>query len=49
MILCRHPFSITSAPKDEYLSLHIRNAGDWTEELVKRFEKVYFYTYFLLD
>ncbi|CAK9314461.1 unnamed protein product [Citrullus colocynthis] len=35
-----HPFSITSAPGDDYLSLHIRKAGDWTEELVNRFEKV---------
>ncbi|XP_004148243.2 putative respiratory burst oxidase homolog protein H isoform X3 [Cucumis sativus] len=34
-----HPFSITSAPDDEYLSLHIRNAGDWTEKLVERFGK----------
>ncbi|XP_038902140.1 putative respiratory burst oxidase homolog protein H [Benincasa hispida] len=34
-----HPFSITSAPGDDYLSLHIRKAGDWTEELVNRFEK----------
>ncbi|XWS28910.1 hypothetical protein CRYUN_Cryun25bG0112300 [Craigia yunnanensis] len=25
-----HPFSITSAPKDDYLSVHIRTLGDWT-------------------
>ncbi|WZZ18686.1 hypothetical protein YC2023_111775 [Brassica napus] len=30
---CRHPFSITSAPGDEQLSVHIRTQGDWTEEL----------------
>ncbi|XP_010273898.1 PREDICTED: respiratory burst oxidase homolog protein E [Nelumbo nucifera] len=28
-----HPFSITSAPRDDYLSVHIRTVGDWTEEL----------------
>ncbi|KAJ3688500.1 hypothetical protein LUZ61_017664 [Rhynchospora tenuis] len=25
-----HPFSITSAPGDEYLSIHMRCRGDWT-------------------
>lgn len=29
----RHPFSITSAPGDDQLSVHIRTLGDWTEEL----------------
>ncbi|XP_015077625.1 respiratory burst oxidase homolog protein D isoform X1 [Solanum pennellii] len=28
-----HPFSITSAPGDEYLSVHIRTVGDWTTKL----------------
>lgn len=28
-----HPFSITSAPGDDYLSVHIRTVGDWTQEL----------------
>ncbi|XP_016461963.1 respiratory burst oxidase homolog protein E-like [Nicotiana tabacum] len=28
-----HPFSITSAPGDDYLSVHIRTIGDWTSEL----------------
>ncbi|XP_038700189.1 respiratory burst oxidase homolog protein E-like isoform X2 [Tripterygium wilfordii] len=28
-----HPFSITSAPGDDYLSVHIRIVGDWTKEL----------------
>ncbi|VYS59469.1 unnamed protein product [Arabidopsis thaliana] len=32
-----HPFSITSAPGDEYLSVHIRALGDWTSELRNRF------------
>ncbi|KAL1321415.1 hypothetical protein HN51_066223 [Arachis hypogaea] len=35
-----HPFSITSAPGDDYLSVHIRTLGDWTTELRKRFEQV---------
>lgn len=29
----RHPFSITSAPDDDYISVHIRQLGDWTQEL----------------
>ncbi|XP_052171721.1 respiratory burst oxidase homolog protein A-like [Diospyros lotus] len=28
-----HPFSITSAPGDDYLSIHIRQLGDWTQQL----------------
>ncbi|XP_024019133.1 putative respiratory burst oxidase homolog protein H [Morus notabilis] len=32
-----HPFSITSAPGDDYLSVHIRTLGDWTTELKNRF------------
>ncbi|WCJ41146.1 hypothetical protein M5689_022028 [Euphorbia peplus] len=35
-----HPFSITSAPGDDYLSVHIRTLGDWTTELKSMFEKV---------
>ncbi|KAJ4954922.1 hypothetical protein NE237_011705 [Protea cynaroides] len=35
-----HPFSITSAPGDDYLSVHIRQLGDWTNELKRVFEKV---------
>ncbi|GKE72693.1 putative respiratory burst oxidase homolog protein H [Tanacetum coccineum] len=35
----RHPFSITSAPGDEYLSLHIRTLGDWTTTLKNEFAK----------
>ena len=26
-----HPFTLTSAPADEYLSVHVRVAGDWTK------------------
>ncbi|KAK1262965.1 hypothetical protein QJS04_geneDACA013560 [Acorus gramineus] len=32
-----HPFSITSAPGDDHLSVHIRTVGDWTEELRRVF------------
>ncbi|KAM4097583.1 hypothetical protein ACJW30_07G012200 [Castanea mollissima] len=32
-----HPFSITSAPGDDYLSVHIRIVGDWTQELKRIF------------
>ncbi|XP_062091819.1 respiratory burst oxidase homolog protein B-like [Humulus lupulus] len=28
-----HPFSLTSTPKDDYLSVHIRTLGDWTMQL----------------
>ncbi|KAF3340122.1 respiratory burst oxidase protein B [Carex littledalei] len=28
-----HPFSITSAPGDDFLSIHVRQLGDWTREL----------------
>lgn len=31
-----HPFTITSAPDDAYLSVHIRSSGDWTSELIKK-------------
>ncbi|KAH6783335.1 respiratory burst oxidase protein F [Perilla frutescens var. hirtella] len=32
-----HPFSITSAPDDDFLSIHIRQLGDWTHELKRVF------------
>nr|AKS03954.1 respiratory burst oxidase-like protein 1 [Rubia cordifolia] len=35
-----HPFSITSAPRDEYLSVHIRTLGDWTRQLRAVFSEV---------
>ncbi|KAL8191661.1 hypothetical protein R6Q57_028392 [Mikania cordata] len=34
-----HPFTITSAPGDEYLSVHIRTLGDWTKALREEFAK----------
>lgn len=36
----RHPFSITSAPDDDYLSVHIRTLGDWTRQLRTVFSEV---------
>lgn len=36
----RHPFSITSAPGDDYLSVHIRTLGDWTRQLRTVFSEV---------
>lgn len=33
----RHPFSITSAPDDDYLSVHIKIVGDWTGSLNAKF------------
>ncbi|KAL3529023.1 hypothetical protein ACH5RR_008345 [Cinchona calisaya] len=35
-----HPFSITSAPRDDYLSVHIRTLGDWTRQLRTVFSEV---------
>lgn len=30
-----HPFTLTSAPEDEYFSVHIRRVGNWTNDLAK--------------
>ncbi|GMQ09420.1 hypothetical protein CsSME_00052806 [Camellia sinensis var. sinensis] len=35
-----HPFSITSSPGDDYLSVHIRTLGDWTRQLRTVFSAV---------
>ncbi|KAI7740677.1 hypothetical protein M8C21_025560 [Ambrosia artemisiifolia] len=34
-----HPFSITSAPSDDYLSVHIRALGDWTKQINESYSK----------
>ncbi|GJN16061.1 hypothetical protein PR202_gb03011 [Eleusine coracana subsp. coracana] len=39
--LQRHPFSITSAPGDDYISVHIQTRGDWTQELKRIFVENY--------
>ncbi|KAF9513876.1 hypothetical protein BS47DRAFT_1295638 [Hydnum rufescens UP504] len=31
-----HPFTITSAPEDPYVSIHIRQVGDWTQAVGER-------------
>ena len=31
-----HPFTITSTPDDQNLTVHIRLTGDWTKELKKK-------------
>lgn len=40
--MCRHPFSITSAPQDDYLSVHIKSLGDWTKAIKGVFSEVLF-------
>uniref|UniRef100_A0A8C9DSE1 NADPH oxidase 3 n=1 Tax=Prolemur simus TaxID=1328070 RepID=A0A8C9DSE1_PROSS len=32
-----HPFTLTSAPQEDFFSVHIREAGDWTRALLKAF------------
>ncbi|XP_062170231.1 respiratory burst oxidase homolog protein F-like isoform X2 [Alnus glutinosa] len=34
-----HPFSLTSAPEDEYLSVHIRTLGDWSYQMYSQFQE----------
>ncbi|XP_050937029.1 respiratory burst oxidase homolog protein A-like isoform X1 [Cucumis melo] len=34
-----HPYSLTSAPQDSHLSVHIRNLGDWSYELYSLFHE----------
>ncbi|CAF4835238.1 unnamed protein product [Rotaria socialis] len=31
-----HPFTVTSAAEDTYVSVHVRTAGNWTSDLVKK-------------
>lgn len=35
-----HPFTMTSAPEEEFFSVHIRSAGDWTEKLIDIMQKL---------
>lgn len=32
-----HPFTLTSAPEDDFFSVHIRSVGDWTGALFSAF------------
>ncbi|CAN6585062.1 unnamed protein product [Malus baccata var. baccata] len=34
-----HPFSLTSGPEDDYLSVHIRTAGDWSYQIYSLFQE----------
>ncbi|XP_073226750.1 respiratory burst oxidase homolog protein A-like isoform X2 [Cicer arietinum] len=34
-----HPFSLTSGPQDEYLSVHIRTLGDWSYQIYDLFQE----------
>ncbi|XP_053130013.1 NADPH oxidase 1 isoform X2 [Hemicordylus capensis] len=34
-----HPFTLTSAPEEDFFSAHIREAGDWTGALIEAFER----------
>lgn len=34
-----HPFTLTSAPEEDYFSIHIRAAGDWTDRLIDTFQQ----------
>ncbi|EHB12428.1 NADPH oxidase 1 [Heterocephalus glaber] len=34
-----HPFTLTSAPEEDFFSIHIRAAGNWTENLIRAFEQ----------
>ncbi|KAJ1723499.1 hypothetical protein LPJ53_002156 [Coemansia erecta] len=33
-----HPFTLTSAPEDDEISVHIWIAGDWTRRLIEKFQ-----------
>ncbi|XP_052010700.1 NADPH oxidase 1 isoform X2 [Xyrauchen texanus] len=35
-----HPFTMTSAPEEDFFSVHIRSAGDWTEKLIQLVENL---------
>ncbi|TKY55030.1 Respiratory burst oxidase-like protein F [Spatholobus suberectus] len=34
-----HPFSVTSGPQDDYLSVHIRTLGDWSYQIYDLFQE----------
>uniref|UniRef100_H3C1W5 NADPH oxidase 1 n=1 Tax=Tetraodon nigroviridis TaxID=99883 RepID=H3C1W5_TETNG len=35
-----HPFTMTSAPEEDFFSVHIRSAGDWTDKLIDIMQKL---------
>uniref|UniRef100_A0A8C2U082 NADPH oxidase 1 n=1 Tax=Coturnix japonica TaxID=93934 RepID=A0A8C2U082_COTJA len=34
-----HPFTLTSAPEEDFFCIHIRAAGDWTERIIDTFQQ----------
>eukprot|EP00658_Telonema_sp_P-2_P029879 TRINITY_DN2265_c0_g1_i5.p1 TRINITY_DN2265_c0_g1~~TRINITY_DN2265_c0_g1_i5.p1 ORF type:complete len:495 (-),score=115.02 TRINITY_DN2265_c0_g1_i5:484-1968(-) len=34
-----HPFTLTSAPHENFVEVHVRGLGDWTDELCRQFEE----------
>ncbi|KAF6160358.1 hypothetical protein GIB67_019127 [Kingdonia uniflora] len=38
--LTRHPFSLTSAPDDDHLSVHIRTLDNWSYQTYSLFQEV---------
>ncbi|XP_036381059.1 cytochrome b-245 heavy chain-like isoform X1 [Megalops cyprinoides] len=35
-----HPFTMTSAPEEDFFSVHIRSVGDWTQKLIDILEQL---------
>ncbi|XP_036404541.1 NADPH oxidase 1 isoform X2 [Megalops cyprinoides] len=35
-----HPFTMTSAPEEDFFSVHIRSVGDWTQKLISMVEQL---------
>ncbi|KAM8910820.1 NADPH oxidase 1 isoform 2-T2 [Spinachia spinachia] len=35
-----HPFTMTSAPEEDFFAVHIRSAGDWTDKLIDIMQKL---------
>ncbi|KAG5851845.1 NADPH oxidase 1 [Anguilla anguilla] len=35
-----HPFTMTSAPEEDFFSVHIRSVGDWTQQLISMVEQL---------
>uniref|UniRef100_A0A8C8FVH3 FAD-binding FR-type domain-containing protein n=1 Tax=Oncorhynchus tshawytscha TaxID=74940 RepID=A0A8C8FVH3_ONCTS len=35
-----HPFTMTSAPEEDFFSVHIRSVGDWTQKLISIVEQM---------
>lgn len=40
LLKSRHPYSLTSAPDDDNLSMHVRSLGDWSYQFYSIFQEV---------